>query len=168
MPVPVGSYHSGPSCWDRMKMGFTIGFCVGMASGALFGGFSALRYMRIYTALKDCNVLCFETLYYFLFYQVWTPWKRISEQCGKDDASRWRNLRNIYGNWNRHQVLSVIKYCYNSHSEWQEFQDILCSKSHNLHIKLCASGLQTVKTENDQNRKSLIICIFHVLCNGFC
>ncbi|KAL7044494.1 hypothetical protein ACKWTF_001924 [Chironomus riparius] len=25
-------------------LGFTIGFCVGMASGALFGGFSALRY----------------------------------------------------------------------------------------------------------------------------
>ncbi|KAI0207597.1 Reactive oxygen species modulator 1, partial [Lamellibrachia satsuma] len=34
----------GPSCFDKMKMGFTIGFCVGMASGALFGGFSALRY----------------------------------------------------------------------------------------------------------------------------
>jgi Reactive mitochondrial oxygen species modulator 1. len=26
-----------------MKKGFTIGFCVGLASGALFGGFSALR-----------------------------------------------------------------------------------------------------------------------------
>ena len=25
-------------------MGFMIGFCVGMASGALFGGFSAFRY----------------------------------------------------------------------------------------------------------------------------
>ncbi|XP_054282764.1 reactive oxygen species modulator 1-like [Macrosteles quadrilineatus] len=45
MPVPSGSFQtSGPSCFDRMKMGFTIGFCVGMASGALFGGFSALRY----------------------------------------------------------------------------------------------------------------------------
>lgn len=45
MPVPVqGAYQRGPSCWDRVKMGFTIGFCVGMASGALFGGFSALRY----------------------------------------------------------------------------------------------------------------------------
>ncbi|CAG2060454.1 unnamed protein product [Timema podura] len=44
MPVPVGSFQSGPSCFDRMKMGFMIGFCVGMASGALFGGFSALRY----------------------------------------------------------------------------------------------------------------------------
>lgn len=46
MPVvPGGAYQQGgPSCWDRMKMGFTIGFCVGMASGALFGGFSALRY----------------------------------------------------------------------------------------------------------------------------
>lgn len=45
MPVPVpGGYQRGPSCWDRVKVGFTIGFCVGMASGALFGGFSALRY----------------------------------------------------------------------------------------------------------------------------
>uniref|UniRef100_G3MMY7 Reactive oxygen species modulator 1 n=3 Tax=Amblyomma TaxID=6942 RepID=G3MMY7_AMBMU len=45
MPVPVqGAYQRGPTCWDRVKMGFTIGFCVGMASGALFGGFSALRY----------------------------------------------------------------------------------------------------------------------------
>ncbi|XP_067001533.1 reactive oxygen species modulator 1 [Anabrus simplex] len=43
MPVPVQGY-GGPSCWERMKMGFKIGFCVGMASGALFGGFSALRY----------------------------------------------------------------------------------------------------------------------------
>jgi len=45
MPVvPGGAYQQGPSCFDRMKLGFTIGFCVGMASGALFGGFSALRY----------------------------------------------------------------------------------------------------------------------------
>nr|XP_033342979.1 reactive oxygen species modulator 1 [Megalopta genalis] len=45
MPVvPGGVYQQTPSCWDRMKMGFMIGFCVGMASGALFGGFSALRY----------------------------------------------------------------------------------------------------------------------------
>ena len=43
--VPGGAYahQGGPSCFDRMKMGFGIGFCVGMASGALFGGFSALR-----------------------------------------------------------------------------------------------------------------------------
>jgi hypothetical protein len=38
----------------------------------------------------------------FLFYQIWTPWKRISEQCGEDDASRRRNFWNIYGYWNRH------------------------------------------------------------------
>lgn len=52
MPVPVGAYqHSTPSCWDRMKMGFMIGFCVGMASGALFGGFSALRYIFVISEL---------------------------------------------------------------------------------------------------------------------
>ncbi|XP_076167092.1 reactive oxygen species modulator 1 [Ptiloglossa arizonensis] len=45
MPVvPGGMYHQNPSCWNRMKVGFTMGFCVGMVSGALFGGFSALRY----------------------------------------------------------------------------------------------------------------------------
>ncbi|XP_019871109.1 reactive oxygen species modulator 1 [Aethina tumida] len=44
MPVPGGVYQQqGPSCLDKMKMGFFLGFCVGMASGALFGGFSALR-----------------------------------------------------------------------------------------------------------------------------
>lgn len=43
--VPGGVYQGqGPSCFDKMKMGFMLGFCVGMASGALFGGFSALRY----------------------------------------------------------------------------------------------------------------------------
>ena len=41
--VPSGYYQQGPSCFDRMKMGFMLGCCVGMASGALFGGFSALR-----------------------------------------------------------------------------------------------------------------------------
>lgn len=46
MPAVPGSVYSqgqAPSCFDRMKIGFGIGFCVGMASGALFGGFSALR-----------------------------------------------------------------------------------------------------------------------------
>jgi len=47
MPVPGGYYQQqqhGPSCFDRMKTGFMLGFCIGMASGAIFGGFSALRY----------------------------------------------------------------------------------------------------------------------------
>lgn len=46
MPLPTSSFGHGqaPSCFDKMKTGFVIGFCVGMASGALFGGFSALRY----------------------------------------------------------------------------------------------------------------------------
>jgi hypothetical protein len=44
-PPPSGySYGHGPSCWDKVKTGFMIGFCVGLASGALFGGVSALRY----------------------------------------------------------------------------------------------------------------------------
>lgn len=48
MPAVPGSMYGAnqqPSCWSKMKTGFTIGFCVGMASGALFGGFSALRFV---------------------------------------------------------------------------------------------------------------------------
>jgi len=45
MPIPSQSYgQQGPSCWDRTKIGFGLGFCVGMTSGFLFGGFTALRY----------------------------------------------------------------------------------------------------------------------------
>lgn len=44
MPMPQGYGHQGPTCFDRMKTGFTLGFCVGMATGAIFGGFSALRF----------------------------------------------------------------------------------------------------------------------------
>jgi len=43
VPPPSGYAYGQPSCWTRMKTGFMIGFCVGIASGALFGGFSALR-----------------------------------------------------------------------------------------------------------------------------
>lgn len=46
MPAVPGSMYATsqqPTCFQKMKTGFTIGFCVGMASGALFGGFSALR-----------------------------------------------------------------------------------------------------------------------------
>lgn len=60
MPAVPGSVYGQnqqPSCFDRMKTGFTIGFCVGMASGALFGGFSALRYVLLFRDryLLYCN-----------------------------------------------------------------------------------------------------------------
>lgn len=44
MPVPVGAYGQGPSCWDRIRYGFLMGSCVGLSCGALFGGFSGFRY----------------------------------------------------------------------------------------------------------------------------
>ncbi|VEL25895.1 unnamed protein product [Protopolystoma xenopodis] len=46
MPVPSGAYGAigtQPSCFNRMKLGFMMGFCVGMASGAIFGGFTCFR-----------------------------------------------------------------------------------------------------------------------------
>ncbi|KXJ18388.1 Reactive oxygen species modulator 1 [Exaiptasia diaphana] len=32
-----------PSCFDRVKVGFMIGFAVGMSSAGLFGMYSALK-----------------------------------------------------------------------------------------------------------------------------
>lgn len=46
MPAPSNTpdYGTGElTCWNRIKLGFSIGFCVGVASAALFGGFAALR-----------------------------------------------------------------------------------------------------------------------------
>ena len=43
MPIPAGGGAQGPSCFDRVKMGFVMGMSVGMASGFLFGGFQAWR-----------------------------------------------------------------------------------------------------------------------------
>ncbi|RZF41069.1 reactive oxygen species modulator 1 [Nilaparvata lugens] len=43
MPAPVGYQTGGPSCFDKIKIGFLLGFCVGMATGGIFGGFGALR-----------------------------------------------------------------------------------------------------------------------------
>ena len=44
MPAVGGHGGQGVSCFDRVKMGFMMGMCVGMASGAIFGGFNCLRY----------------------------------------------------------------------------------------------------------------------------
>lgn len=58
MPVPGGVYQGqGPSCFDKMKMGFMIGFCVGMASGGLFGGFTALRLVYVRVSVFNLPVL---------------------------------------------------------------------------------------------------------------
>jgi len=58
MPAVPAGYMSGgqihkPSCFDRIKIGFTMGFTVGMVTGIVFGGYTALRYMIIeYIVLK--------------------------------------------------------------------------------------------------------------------
>jgi len=46
MPIPAGGGgHGGqPGCFQKVQMGFMMGMCVGMASGLVFGGFTALRY----------------------------------------------------------------------------------------------------------------------------
>ena len=48
MPAIVGNvsghHRSQPGCWDRVKYGFAMGMCVGLASGGVFGGLNALRY----------------------------------------------------------------------------------------------------------------------------
>lgn len=51
--ISPAAYGQGPTCFSRMKMGFGIGFCVGLASGALFGGFSALRCLLYYSSYKS-------------------------------------------------------------------------------------------------------------------
>lgn len=47
--MPVGNYgaatQSGqkPSCWGTIKMGFGMGFFVGMSAGVIFGTYGGLR-----------------------------------------------------------------------------------------------------------------------------
>jgi len=42
-PQHYGQHGGQPTCFQKMKMGFMMGFTVGMVSGSLFGGFTALR-----------------------------------------------------------------------------------------------------------------------------
>ncbi|CAF1424796.1 unnamed protein product [Rotaria sp. Silwood1] len=49
MPAVPSGYQSGgqinkPSCFDRVKIGFTMGFTVGMVTGTVFGIITGLRY----------------------------------------------------------------------------------------------------------------------------
>jgi hypothetical protein len=48
MPAVPTGYSSGgqmnkPTCFDRIKIGFTMGFTVGMVTGIVFGGVTGLR-----------------------------------------------------------------------------------------------------------------------------
>ncbi|XP_015785981.1 reactive oxygen species modulator 1 [Tetranychus urticae] len=52
MPVPQGVPKGESQCLQRVKMGFAIGFMVGMGSGFLFGGFSSFR-----AGLRGINLL---------------------------------------------------------------------------------------------------------------
>ena len=47
MPIPAGAGAGGahgPSCFDKIKLGFGMGMVIGMASGFVFGGFGAIRH----------------------------------------------------------------------------------------------------------------------------
>lgn len=76
MPAVPGSMYANqqPSCFQKMKAGFTIGFCVGMASGALFGGFSALRYVlcivyrHVVKLSTHLHRLKFQVIFFFFFF----------------------------------------------------------------------------------------------------
>ena len=45
MPVSSSVYggRQQQSCFDKVKVGFMMGFCVGCASGLIFGGVGSLR-----------------------------------------------------------------------------------------------------------------------------
>merc|ERR1712137_991650 len=82
MPLPVGGYQQqGPSCFDRMKMGFAMGFCIGMASGAFWRFFSS---------------------------EVWGPRERINHYCRKNNGSRRWNFWNFHGDWDRTSMLNYF------------------------------------------------------------
>ena len=45
VPQGYGQRQQGQmTCYDKVKMGFGMGFCIGMATGVLLGGFQALRF----------------------------------------------------------------------------------------------------------------------------
>ncbi|XP_011501634.1 PREDICTED: reactive oxygen species modulator 1 [Ceratosolen solmsi marchali] len=44
MTVASKPFYKDQKCWDKLKVGFLIGACVGIASGAIFGGYRGLRF----------------------------------------------------------------------------------------------------------------------------
>ena len=79
MPAVPSGYSSGsqmnkPTCFDRIKIGFTMGFTVGMVTGIVFGGFAALRY-QMNTFMSNrmfCCLLILDMVYGVVnFFQQW-------------------------------------------------------------------------------------------------
>ncbi|CAF0830823.1 unnamed protein product [Brachionus calyciflorus] len=42
--IPQRQGQGGQSCFDKVKMGFGMGFVIGASTGFLFGGFQAFRF----------------------------------------------------------------------------------------------------------------------------
>jgi hypothetical protein len=63
MPAVPGGYSSNgqvrqQTCFDRVKIGFTMGFTVGMVMGIVFGGFAGLRYtIRLLNIPRSGNTI---------------------------------------------------------------------------------------------------------------
>jgi hypothetical protein len=51
MPVPTGYQvvggQQGPTCFQKLKLGFMMGAAIGASTGVLLGGFAAFRFAFI-------------------------------------------------------------------------------------------------------------------------
>ena len=111
LKMPVSRPISGgTSCWDRVKFGFAMGMAVGVASGTLFGGFSALRYVLPHRFLISSQIIT------MLVLQSWITRIRTCENGEQNLGPSWRYVWNIYGDRERNSMLIRLLQLYNVES----------------------------------------------------